>query len=87
MVDPEELPPARRGPFALAGVLVALPILALMWVGSYARAEPALFGFPFFYWYQLLWVFVAAGCTSIAYRVITTEQRRRRAVVTRGGRR
>jgi len=41
-----------------------------MWVPSYARATPRLWGFPFFYWYQLLWLFIAAGCTWAAYVVL-----------------
>ena len=34
----------------------------------YAKADPKLFGFPFFYWYQFAWVFVAALLTGIVYR-------------------
>lgn len=79
MVDPAELPPRRTSSYVLAGVLLALPVLALLWVGSYAREEPQLFGFPFFYWYQFVWVFLAAGCTSGAFRVVLADQRRRRA--------
>jgi hypothetical protein len=41
-----------------------------MWVGSYAQEDPRLWGFPFFYWYQLLWVFIASGCTYLAYRLV-----------------
>lgn len=52
-------------------VLLAAPIVALMWVGSYAKEGPEFAGFPFFYWYQFLWVFLAAICTSIAYRLVT----------------
>ena len=51
-------------------VLLAVPVVALMWVGSYARVEPRLFGFPFFYWYQFLWVFITAGCTATAYHLL-----------------
>lgn len=80
MVDPERLPPARKGPYAVAGVLVALPIVALLLVSTYAHADPQLFGFPFFFWYQFLWVFLAAGCTSLAFRSVIGEERRRRAL-------
>jgi membrane protein implicated in regulation of membrane protease activity len=55
---------------AIAGVLLLVPIVALMWVSSYARAEPRLAGFPFFIWYQLLWVFIASACTYTAYRLV-----------------
>ena len=36
--------------------LLLLPYLGLLWVPFYNGTDPALFGFPFFYWYQLLWV-------------------------------
>jgi hypothetical protein len=57
--------------------LILIPIVALMWVGSYARRGPELAGFPFFYWYQFCWVFVTAILTSIAYRIIVSYERRR----------
>jgi membrane protein implicated in regulation of membrane protease activity len=60
------------------GVLVAAPVVALMWVSSYARATPRLWGMPFFYWYQFLWVFLAAGCTYAAYRLVLATTPRRR---------
>jgi hypothetical protein len=54
----------------LAGVLLAIPLLALLIVPIYARSSPKLWGFPFFYWYQLLWVFIAAAFTEAAYLVV-----------------
>lgn len=56
---------------AAAGFLVAAPFVALLWVGTYNSASPRLWGFPFFYWYQLLWVFIAAGTTFLAYLLVT----------------
>jgi Protein of unknown function (DUF3311) len=56
-------------------VLVLAPIVALLWVGSYARRGPELWGFPFFYWYQLMWVFIASLGTSIAYQLIARARR------------
>lgn len=61
----------------IVAVLILLPIVALMWVPSYARRGPELWGFPFFYWYQFCWVFGAAILTSIAYRIVVTHERRR----------
>ena len=63
-------PPARTGLLVVAGVLVAAPIVALVWVSSYAKDGPRLGGFPFFFWYQLLWVFLTSGCTYAAYRIV-----------------
>lgn len=41
----------------------------LLWVPHYNRIEPQLFGLPFFYWYQMAWVGLAALLTFIAYRI------------------
>lgn len=65
-----EAPPANRSLLAVAGVLLALPIIALMLVGTYARKGPALGDFPFFIWYQFLWVFLCSGCTIAAYVIV-----------------
>ena len=54
----------------VAAVLLAIPIVALLWVQSYAKVEPTLAGFPFFIWYQFLWVFICAACTLAAHRVV-----------------
>ena len=70
VVDHDTVPPANKTLLAVAGVLLALPIVALMWVGSYARIEPKLWGFPFFIWYQFLWVFLCSAMTYAAYRLV-----------------
>ena len=64
-----EAPPTDKGKMALAGVLLVIPIIALLWVPSYAKEGPALWGFPFFFWYQFLWVFICSGMTYTAYRL------------------
>jgi hypothetical protein len=65
-----DTPPADRRLLALAGVLLAIPLIGLLWVGSYARKEPVVAGFPFFIWYQFLWVFVCSGLTYAAHRIV-----------------
>ena len=47
--------------------LLVLPWIAMVWVPSYNRIEPQWLGFPFFYWYQLLWVLVSAVITAFVY--------------------
>jgi hypothetical protein len=55
---------------AAAGVCLLVPIVALLWVGSYARQTPRLSGIPFFFWYQFAWVFVTSALTYTAHRLI-----------------
>jgi hypothetical protein len=38
------------------------------WVPFYNFLEPALFGFPFFYWYQLAWVPISSLLIWLVYR-------------------
>src|SRR4051794_31123269 len=52
-------------------VLLLAPFVGTLWVSSYAHDKPRLFGFPFFYWYQLAWVFAAAGITALVYLLTT----------------
>jgi hypothetical protein len=47
--------------------LLILPWVAMVWVPSYNAMDPVLFGFPFFYWYQLLWVLISAVITALVY--------------------
>ncbi len=65
-----DAPPANKGLLALAGVLLAIPVVALLLVGTYARKDPVLAGFPFFIWYQFLWVFLCSALTFTAYRIV-----------------
>ncbi len=60
----------------LVAVILLVGIVAPLLVGTYARAEPRLFGFPFFYWYQLLWVFVAAGLCLLSFVLVKRENQR-----------
>ncbi len=54
-------------------ILLVLPFAGLLWLPFYNHELPALFGFPFFYWYQLLWVPVTALLIWIVYK---RDQRR-----------
>jgi hypothetical protein len=70
---------AVRPAYWIAGFLLAVSVVVPLIVSTYAREEPRLWGFPFFYWYQLLWVFFSAITVSISYKLVTREERRRRA--------
>ena len=64
----------RPSPFRrLWYVLLLLQFPAVLVPSFYARATPQLWGFPFFYWYQLLWVIVGAVLTAVVY-VFTRER-------------
>ena len=46
--------------------LLILPFAGTLIPELYNRAQPALFGMPFFYWYQLGWVILTAGLLGLA---------------------
>jgi hypothetical protein len=68
--EDQERRPVPLANKVMAGVLLAIAILAPLLVSTYARKGPELWGFPFFYWYQLMWVFLAALLTYGAYLLI-----------------
>lgn len=78
MPEPEE-PPGHALPVVtpervLAVLALLVPIVAMLWVGSYDKLDPEVGGVPFFYWYQLLWV---AGLGRLHGRGLPADQPRR----------
>jgi hypothetical protein len=53
--------------------LLILPFIGTLLPWIYNRAQPPLFGMPFFYWYQLAWVVVTAGLLGLV--VYLTRER------------
>ncbi|MDG0027445.1 DUF3311 domain-containing protein [Trinickia sp. Y13] len=49
-------------------LILLLPYLALLWLPFYSDGRPALLGFPFFYWYQFLWVPITSLLMYAVYR-------------------
>ena len=76
---PEPRPPVVTPTRVLAALCLLAPFIALLWVNSYSRLTPAFIGIPFFYWYQMAWVPVAAALTSTAYLLVRREERARKA--------
>jgi hypothetical protein len=59
-------------------LLFLIPLIAMLWVPSYNRLEPALGGIPFFYWYQLLWILIGAVIVVVVYVLDTRIVRARK---------
>jgi phosphoglycerol transferase MdoB-like AlkP superfamily enzyme len=85
---PEHIPePPGPGRLIAAGVALAIAIIVPLLVWTYAKTEPELGGIPFFFWYQFLLVILSVVLTSIAFRLVSSHDRDRRAVqgLGRGG--
>ncbi len=65
--------------------LLVLPWIAMIWVPSYNTMDPQLWGFPFFYWYQLLWVLISAVITALVYFKTKPRSAKRAANGSQGG--
>ena len=56
-------------------LLLLPPYLAMIWVSSYNKLEPEWAGIPFFYWYQLLWIWIGSALTVIVYFATRSRHR------------
>ncbi len=52
---------------AVAAILLLIGVIGAFWVPIYARSAPKLGDFPFFYWFQLIWMPVVMVLCYIAY--------------------
>jgi hypothetical protein len=72
---PDEDPRWKLTPTKIVVSLILLfAIVVPLLVSTYDQVEPRLFGFPFFYWYQLAWVFLAALCCSVSFYLLKRER-------------
>ena len=65
----------RVGIWIVIAVLLAASLVATLWVPFYNHLTPVLWGFPFFYWYQLMWVPIVAILAAVAYLLSRLVQR------------
>jgi Protein of unknown function (DUF3311) len=47
--------------------LLLLPFIVTLWPGLYNQPQPELGGIPFFYWFQILCIFLTAILMAILY--------------------
>ncbi|MFI6352862.1 DUF3311 domain-containing protein [Streptomyces sp. NPDC050743] len=74
---PEVKPPVVTPVRVVIGLCLVAPFVAMLWVGSYAKTDPAFIGIPFFYWYQMAWVLISTALTMTAYKLWQRDQRGR----------
>jgi hypothetical protein len=60
-------PRKHTGTWIVIAILLVAAVISTLWVPFYNHLTPALGGFPFFYWYQLMWVPIVAILAAIAY--------------------
>lgn len=47
--------------------LLVIPYIGTLWVSTYTSITPEVWGIPFFYWYQFLWIGISAAITIVVY--------------------
>lgn len=55
-------------------VLLTIAIVGTLWVPIYARSLPKLGPFPFFYWFQLVWVPITAILSWTCYLLLKNRR-------------
>src|SRR5690349_114906 len=82
---PARTPAKRPSTLVTVAVMLTIAIMGSLWVPIFARTQPQLGGFPFFYWYQLILVPVTSVLCWICYLLLRTKgPRARRDVPSRG---
>jgi uncharacterized membrane protein len=76
-------PPPRtaapsRGLWILICVLLAPPVVLPLLVPLYDSTDPTLFGWPFYFWFQMAMIILAVVLTVVAYYLAKTADRRDR---------
>jgi hypothetical protein len=70
----QSTPPGRSpATWVAVTILLLIGVAGTLVVPIYARSAPKLGAFPFFYWYQLIWVPVVAILSWICYLLLRTR--------------
>ena len=64
----------HAGTWIVIAIVLAAALIGTLWVPFYNHLTPTLWGFPFFYWYQLILVPVTAFLCWISYLLLRTER-------------
>jgi hypothetical protein len=51
----------KHARYVILALLILIPSIINLSTPLYNRIEPQLFGIPFFYWFQTLWLVVCSG--------------------------
>ena len=81
VTDSRPSPPATtssRGHWILICALLAPAVVLPLLVGLYDRTDPEVFGFPFYFWAQMMMIPMAVVLTVIAYYLAKVAERRDR---------
>ena len=73
MVQPQRRAVQPRNA-VIAGILLLIAVIGAFWVPIYARSAPKLGDFPFFYWFQLIWMPVVMVLCYLSYLLLRAQR-------------
>jgi hypothetical protein len=74
--------PGLTAPWVVVLVLLAPAVVLPLLPGIYAKEDPTLWSFPFYFWFQFALIVLSTVLTSAAYLIASRADRRDR--VARG---
>jgi len=77
------MPSSSKGSWILVGILLFAAAAPSLAVPLYAKEDPTLAGFPFYFWFQLFLIPCSVLFTTIAYFIAKAAFRRDRAAAGR----
>jgi hypothetical protein len=72
--------PAR---FVILALLILIPAVINLSTPLYNRIEPQLFGIPFFYWFQTVWLALCSGFYLVFARLMDGGKEKEEETVNR----
>jgi hypothetical protein len=54
-------------------LLLVVPFVAVLWVPLFNFDQPRLYGIPFFYWYQMVWIPLTSAIIYIVLRKVRDD--------------
>ncbi|HLH86366.1 MAG TPA: DUF3311 domain-containing protein [Thermoplasmataceae archaeon] len=61
-----------NGKLVGAGILLVIPLIAMIALPTYNRTTPELLGITFYYWYQTIWLVIGAVLYIAAAKMISS---------------
>jgi hypothetical protein len=69
--------------FVILALLILIPAVINLSTPLYNRIEPQLFGIPFFYWFQTVWLAVCSGFYLVFARVMNEAKNEEKEAINK----
>jgi hypothetical protein len=73
----------KSGRFVILALLILIPAVINLSTPLYNRKSPELFGMPFFYWFQTVWLALCSGFYLVFARLMNGEKEKEEETVNR----